>query len=494
MFNDESLDAIEIKSTWKRERSLAEAHTQTREIISDEIGIQSVSKANAQVQTDEQPEEDFSEICDDSDDLIEFLKKWEPYIARQLESNRRSHAFDGYRVMWEEQNSSVSCIHTLKNASLTDLEVTSLAWNCTGSVIAAAYGRYDHEDWCTHKSSLCFWNLNRRSLDADKPEQTVDLSSCLMCISFHPNQPALIAGGTFNGEVIVWDTANEDDIVAASSGIGDDSHREPVSKVHWVKDLQSKTSTKYNLVSVSGDGKMLTWQLNLQKRKLNLIEGHILLTESLPRSTRTQQGHEMGVTCISFSRDDKSTFLVGSECGGLFKCSMRMRGTPAGSHIKSSVMLTSPVTFSYDTHTGPVYSVDCSPFHRNLFVSCGSDSSARLYSMLLSKPIMTFEPSAGYLFSAHWSPVRPMVIAMVSESGHLIIYDLELSNAPKYKLEASANKSPVFTLQFNNHLNRLLATGGADGCIKIWQLSNDLTTQIDKEEEKFNQLADSFVD
>ena len=51
--------------------------------------------------------------------------------------------------------------------------------------------------------------------------------------------------------------------------------------------------------------------------------------------------------------------------------------------IISSVELTSPVTFSYQPHGGPVYSIECSPSHRNLFLTCGTDASVRLYSSLL---------------------------------------------------------------------------------------------------------------
>ena len=35
-------------------------------------------------------------------------------------------------------------------------------------------------------------------------------------------------------------------MLIATSGIGDDSHREPVSKVHWIKDTEPK-SRKYNV-------------------------------------------------------------------------------------------------------------------------------------------------------------------------------------------------------------------------------------------------------
>lgn len=50
--------------------------------------------------------------------------------------------------------------------------------------------------------------------------------------------------------------------------------------------------------------------------------------------------------------------------------------------VHSSIPLRSPVTFAFSPHFGPVFSVDCSPYHRNLFLTCGTDASIRLYSML----------------------------------------------------------------------------------------------------------------
>ena len=47
--------------------------------------------------------------------------------------------------------------------------------------------------------------------------------------------------------MLVWDLSREDDILVASSGIGDDSHREPISKVEWVKDQDAK-GAKYKVI------------------------------------------------------------------------------------------------------------------------------------------------------------------------------------------------------------------------------------------------------
>ena len=48
------------------------------------------------------------------------------------------------------------------------------------------------------------------------------------------------------GEVMVWDLGRDDEMLIATSGIGDDSHREPVSKVQWVPDADPKNK-KYNV-------------------------------------------------------------------------------------------------------------------------------------------------------------------------------------------------------------------------------------------------------
>ena len=60
----------------------------------------------------------------------------------------------GYKVNWEEDTVSVTCLRKLTHAPLKgELQCTRLAWNSTGSSLAVAYGRMDHQDWCKHKVS-----------------------------------------------------------------------------------------------------------------------------------------------------------------------------------------------------------------------------------------------------------------------------------------------------------------------------------------------------
>ena len=65
---------------------------------------------------------------------------------------------------------------------------------------------------------------------------------------------------------------------------------------------------------------------------IDVLARFILLTESLPRKERltARRGDkEMAVTSLTFSPNDETTFLVGSDSGGIFKCSTNTKGTPA---------------------------------------------------------------------------------------------------------------------------------------------------------------------
>jgi WD40 repeat protein len=317
-----------------------------------------------------------------------------------------------------------------------------------------------------------------------------------MCVACHPTNPSWIAGGTFNGEVIVWDTGRTDDFLIATSGIGDDSHREPVAKLEWVIDPDSK-GQKYHLVSVSGDGRILMWQLLPRQQPLKLIDGFVLLTESLPRQLRSKAGanQQMGVTCLSFSRDDETLFLIGSESGGIFRCSTLAKGTAASKDIECSIQLRSPVSFSFAAHQGPVHGVECSPFHRNLFVSCSTDTSVRIYSVLQNRPIVTLEPNAGYLQAVNWSPVRPMVLAVAAATGQLCLYDLQHSrSAAALQLDASPKRVPLCSVKFNPKQTQLLATGDELGTVMIWKLSDEFTKQTPNEQKLLDQVADSALE
>ena len=66
------------------------------------------------------------------------------------------------------------------------------------------------------------------------------------------------------------------------------------------------------------------------------------------------------------------------------------------------------------------------------------------------QPVLTIEPGDGYIYSATWSPVKATVLAATTHAGHLLIYDLKQGKTiPLLKIQASPQKQPVYTCQFN---------------------------------------------
>jgi len=50
-----------------------------------------------------------------------------------------------------------------------------------------------------------------------------------------------------------------------------------------------------------------------------------------------------------------------------------------------------PISFAFEQHMGPVYSLDFSMFHRNVFLSSSIDGTIKLYDLLQSKSLMSYE-------------------------------------------------------------------------------------------------------
>jgi len=499
MFKDEDQDIINIVSDSAAEKFVRDQYCQTGELIEEERACQTYHQAEFETQTDfnDALPRNTKIIIDNSKKLCDFLLRVYPEVTDQLVANNRSHAFDGYEVDWEEKAEVIECSHVLKHEDQIideEQQITSVSWNSTGSTIAASYGRNDHSDWCIHKSCISLWNIDRRNLDNKKADQTIDVSSCVTSIHFNSTDPALLAGGDFSGLVYIWDLSKEDDPLVVNSSKMQDGHQEPVSKVNWMPD-DSGTRFKHKLMSISSDGKILIWEFNKLTKELKLQSGFIIQASSLPQSEmRIRNDTELGVSCLSFMPHDMNTFLLGTENGGVFKCSLSSR-SPAVKGISSSIEFRSPVTFAYQPHLASVLSADASPFHHNLFTTTSMDTTLRVYSLLQQTPLLVIEPGCGYLHSVQWSPTRPSVVTASTEDGRLLFFDLkESSVSPLKVLVVDLEKKPVSTFQYNSKRGNIISTGGTDCTIRVWTLSSDLVQVKNDDYSVLNELAEEGND
>ncbi|NWJ00730.1 WDR34 protein, partial [Crypturellus undulatus] len=522
MFADGSAGSADVGSLWRRARGArCEAKScQTGPIVTAEAAVQTGTKQEAGVQTEQgagaaqgSPQEGPA----DAARLLSFLQRVEDAVIKELSKNSRSHAFDGFEVNWTDQNETVLCLHTLSypEAQHRKLQVTGVSWNATGAVVACSYGRLDDGDWSTEKSYVCTWNLDRRGLNPQRPDLVVDVPSSVMCLAFHPSQPSVVAGGLFSGEVVVWDTSRTEDPLISRTGMTDDTHTDPVyQQVSWLPD--GKHRNHFQLLSASTDGKILVWEEERDGR-LVLAEGFALVAQQIPCSIRLKKltwgETAVGVTSLSFSHFDPCVFVVGVEGGFALQCSTAVR-TEALQRPGSSLPLRAPAELAFSSHGGPIYSVSCSPFHRqvlgkqpgnapyemflfsrNLFLSCGTDGHIHLHSLLQAQPLVSVQLSKKYLFCVRWSPVRPLVFAAASGEGEVQLFDLEKSTQKAaVSIKQTPGESPVYCLEFNVQQPQLLAAGDAMGAVKVWQLSSDFTEQGPREMKHLEQLASEVTD
>ncbi|NXP81825.1 WDR34 protein, partial [Ramphastos sulfuratus] len=501
MFADGTAPGADVQSLWRGARSTrCEAKScQTGKISTAETAVQSHTHQDAAVQTDRREEaaQGFQqEVQVDYTGLLSFLQRVEDAVVKELNKNWKSHAFDGFEVNWREQNKTVLCLHTLSfpEAQQQKLQVTGVSWNTTGAVLACSYGHLDDGDWSTAKSYVCTWNLDRRGLNPQRPDLVMDIPSSVMCLAFHPSQPSLLAGGLFSGELVVWDTSRTEDPVVWRTGMTDDTHTDPVCQVSWVPDGRHRSHAR--LWSAAPDGKVLAW--HEQDGHLALAGGFTVGAPHLPRSAQLRKlvrgEAAVGVTSLSFSPLDPCVLVVGVEGGFPIKCSAAPVTTalqePGGCAPRRA-----PVELVFAPHAGPVYSVSCSPFHRNLFLSCGTDGQVHLHSLLQTQPLLSLQLSQQYLFCVRWSPVRPLVFAAAAGEGVVHLFDLEKSSQkPAVSMKQAVGQGPVHCLEFNSRQTQLLAVGDATGTVKVWQLSSDFSEQRPRELNHLEQLASEVRD
>ncbi|KAF3849431.1 hypothetical protein F7725_015928 [Dissostichus mawsoni] len=447
MFTDEALDSVSVQSQWRiSQQSAQESRScQTRAVHRAEAEVQAGSSSTCCTQTETQPQEEL--LLQDGLELPglrDFLQRVEDTVVRELVRNARSHAFDEFHVNWEDHRQRVSCLHFLQHTSAQErgLHVTSVSWNCTGSVIACAYGRIDDGDWSTERSCVCTWNLDRRSLNPKQADLVIHVPTAVTALCCHPEQPALIAA--------------------------------------WVP-LQKKG--EFGVLSAGSAGRVLLWTVDLEQARFVLSAAYALVPQQLPHSSFKARGSStVGVTSLALSPWDPDTFLVGSEGGLLLRCSFSSQTPAAVPPEGQSVTLRAPAVFLFKPCSGPVHSIHCSPFHRNLFVSAGTDGLVHLHSLLQAPPLLSLRVSHSYVFQLQWSPTRPL------------IFDLgRRSLRPAATIEGGADQ-PATCLAFNHRNPHLLAVGRTDGSVGIWQLSHDLTEQGPRESSQLEQIANQVAE
>jgi WD40 repeat protein len=499
-------------------------------------------------------------------EVLEFLRRCAPFVESQLNKNSSSTAFADYSMdIGLEDDEDAGCVverslrlvqadeieashaatrttssgHSTANRGLQGIALPcqGVAWNCTGNLIVAGFGDLHHAGWCNHKSGVAVYDAFSRSARAtaaasesgvagvvgDMPapassagagsgllgtgsspvDTFLECNCCICSVACHPDAPSVVAAGTFNGEVIVWDISKADDMVMARSKTDDYFHREAVVAISWVYEPQS---AQYLLASCSGDGKVLFW--TLQNGLANPLHGHFLTGKikrmqldidgdseddhprrKNKRASRNRDDSDdevaarakrngatnstLGATAMAFPAGGRAvrTFIVGTENGGVQRCQSSIHPSmleatsssnkDASKYLRAGGVVGADTTMPWEKAAAVAISsvpvTDRAQISRAVerfaressaaFVSLATLYAARADGRCLyPNPIdFSFAPHDGAVLGAAMSPFNRHLFATAGEDGHVKLFST-LSRAPL--LDFQLGKRDVITSAF----------------------------------------------
>uniref|UniRef100_A0A672SD74 Cytoplasmic dynein 1 intermediate chain 2-like n=1 Tax=Sinocyclocheilus grahami TaxID=75366 RepID=A0A672SD74_SINGR len=312
--------------------------------------------------------------------------------------------------------------------------VTCLDWSPQVRYLLISEGSCDTEDWKKHQAQTVF-------------HQPSAVMSAVFA-KFHPN---LVVGGTYSGQIVLWDNRSNKRTPAQRTPLSAAAHTHPVYCVNVVG-----TQNAHNLISISTDGKMCSWSLDML---------HLL----------TQPSKSVAVTSMSFPLGDVNNFVVGSEDGSVYTACRH--GSRAG------------ISEMFEGHHGPITGIHCHTAagpvdFTHLFLTASFDWTVKLWSTKNNKPLYSFEDNSDYVYDVMWSPVHPALFACVDGLGRVDLWNLN-NDTEVPTVSMSVDGSPALNRLRWSQSGREIAVGDSEGQIHIYDVGEQIAVPRNDEWTRF---------
>ncbi|KAJ1599594.1 hypothetical protein NDA14_005967 [Ustilago hordei] len=375
-------------------------------------------------------------------------------------------------------------------------------------------------DWSTKHPELCVVAYNRNDQDqeapdgivavwnthlAERPEFVFYAQTDVLSVCFSPFHPNLIVGGSYSGQILIWDTRSRQ-LPILKTPLSASGHTHPVYGLAIIG-----SANAHNLVSASTDGTLCYWMLDMLARPQETLE---LINTTHPKTD------EVAVTTLGIADQETTCFLVGTEDGNLYVGNRYDRaGLKAGLNMAEV----------YKAHLGPVTGLHFHPLIRggavdfsDLFLTSSVDWTSKLWRLKPNssgtstaikatgesakggmQALLTFEESNDYVYDVRWSPTHPAVFAQVDGTGRLDLFNLNLDterpvasvfSAPNAGgANGNAGAMEAIGARGAKALNKLswakngrkVATGGSDGVLCVYDVSEPLAVAGEDEFKLF---------
>nr|CAG8432988.1 7438_t:CDS:10 [Entrophospora candida] len=242
------------------------------------------------------------------------------------------------------------------------------------------------------------WNLHL----IERPEFVFHSQSDVLTTMFSEFHPTLIVGGTYSGQIVLWDMRAKS-LPVHKTPLSAAGHTHPVYSMQMVG-----TQNAHNLLTASTDG----------LETLELVH------------TDHSKTNEVSITSLGFPDNETAAFFVGTEEGNLYQANRYGRaGGKAGINPYDT----------YKGHWGPITGLHFHPLvgpvdFSDMFLTSSVDWTVKLWrAKSISKPshspqtiapIYSFEGADDYVYDVKWSPTHPALFGSVDGTGKFSVWNL----------------------------------------------------------------------
>ncbi|XP_059822629.1 cytoplasmic dynein 1 intermediate chain 2-like isoform X2 [Hypanus sabinus] len=299
------------------------------------------------------------------------------------------------------------------------------------------------------------WNMKFKKAT---PEYVFHCQSSVMSASFARFHPNLVVGGTYSGQIVLWDNRSNKRTPVQRTPLSAAAHTHPVYCVNVVG-----SQNAHNLISVSTDGKICSWSLDMLSQPQDSME------------LMHKQSKAVAATCMSFPLGDVNNFVVGSEEGSIYTACRH--GSKAG------------ISEIFDGHQGPItgihYHTAAGPADfSHLFVTSSFDWTVKLWTTKNNKPLYSFEDNADYVYDVMWSPTHPAMFACVDGMGRLDLWNLN-NDTEVPTASITVDKNPALNRVKWTQTGREIAVGNSEGQILIYDVGEQIAVPRSDEWTRF---------